>query len=889
MFRRLDYQERVLAVLDSHIERLKANKREADEIAELAASNPHLSIPLPDYAQKAWDALAAERKLPPSRAGVPYSPRHDGCNRPVPNAVLKVPTGGGKTWLAVSGISRITGGYLGRNTGFFLWIVPNEAIYTQTLKHLKDRQHPYRQALDRVAAGRVKVMEKADRLDARDIGANLCVMLLMLQSANRETKGTLKMFQDRGDVHGFFPPEGDQAAHLQALNDTPNLDAYHGMFPMVKDSLGNALRIIRPVVVLDEGHKAISDLAFRTLYGFNPCYVLELTATPRDVQARRGKNPRPARYANLLVEVTGREIDREGMIKMPLNLDARQGTDWQATLYAALNRLGKLDAAARTLRAETDRYIRPIMLVQVERTGADQRESGRIHAEDVRDALLGAGFDDSEIAVKTAETNELAQPENQDLLSPTNRVRAIITKQALQEGWDCPFAYLLCSLAASSNLNAVTQLVGRILRQPHASKTGSAALDECHVVTHHAETAEVIAAVKDGLERDGLGDLVLEVGSQDSGDPPKSRRLLRRARFAKKEIYLPRVMVEDGAAVREIDYETDILSRIDWRGFDLRPIAARVPLNAQLAENQLQRITITDGDDPFTGESVSGDSEALRFDAAYAVRTILDIVPNPFVGREIVGGLLDALREGGFDAAHLGHLAGLIVEELRKALQDERDARAERVFKEDAANGRIQFHLRLDGGDWRMPFHMDTAAPENAPLMASKSGGPLSKSLFVPVYQQELNRDEQEVAVYLDAEQALSWWHRNVARTQYGIQGWQGRRIYPDFVFAMGSDGQPERITVLETKGDHLDNMDTDYKRELMEFLSRGRWQHSLEVRDGLDLRSADLPAFQFALVLMRDWKAELPKLVARGADANTSDLQPEDGDPERPATESPA
>ena len=888
MFRRLDYQDRVLAMLDAHIDLLKANKREADEIAELASTKPHLSIPVPDFAEKAWEALQAESKLPPSRDGVPYSSRRDGCDRPVPNAVLKVPTGGGKTWLAVSAVSRIMGRYLERNTGFVLWIVPNEAIYSQTLKHLKDRQHPYRQALDRVAAGRVTLMEKADRLDARDIDVNLCVMLLMLQSANRETKDTLKMFQDRGDVHGFFPPEGDQLAHQGALDNTPNLDAYRGMFPMVKDSLGNALRIIRPVVVLDEGHKAISDLAFRTLYGFNPCFVLELTATPRDVHERRGKSPRPARYANLLVEVTGREIDREGMIKMPLNLDARQGTDWRATLYAALSRLDQLHAAAQTLRAETDRYIRPIMLVQVQRTGADQRESGRIHAEDVKELLLGAGFDDSEIAVKTADTNDLAQPENQDLLSSTNRVRAIITKQALQEGWDCPFAYLLCSLAASSNLNAMTQLVGRILRQPHAAKTGVAALDECHVVTHHAETADVIAAVKDGLERDGLGDLVLEVGPQDTGDPPRSRRLHRRARFARKEIYLPKVMVKDGAEVREIDYETDILSRIDWRGFDPSPIATRVPLNAQSAENQLQRITITDGDDSFAGETVSAATEALRFDASYAVRTILDIVPNPFVGREIVGGLLDALRDGGFDAAQLGRLAGLIVGELRAALQIERDARAERVFKEDATNGRIQFHLRLDGSDWHMPFHLDTTTPENAPLVASKSGGTLSKSLFVPVYQQDLNRDEREVAVYLDAEQALSWWHRNVARTQYGIQGWQGRRIYPDFVFAMGSEGTPQRIAVLETKGDHLDNIDTDYKRELLDFLSRGRWQSAMEVRDGLDLRS-DRPTFQFALVLMRDWKAELPKLVARGAAPNTRDHQPEDGGAKRPAREPPA
>ena len=128
--------------------------------------------------------------MPESRKAIPFSPREDGCGRQVPNAVLKVPTGGGKTWMAVSGVSRIVGRYLGWNTGFVLWIVPNEAIYSQTLKHFRDRQHPYRQALDRAAAGRVRIMEKNDRLDARDVETNLCVMLLMLQSANRQDQGS---------------------------------------------------------------------------------------------------------------------------------------------------------------------------------------------------------------------------------------------------------------------------------------------------------------------------------------------------------------------------------------------------------------------------------------------------------------------------------------------------------------------------------------------------------------------------------------------------------------------------------------------------------------------------------------------------------------------------
>lgn len=866
MLRRLDYQSRALGVLDAYVEVLKVEKQRSDEVTKVADEKKHLRIKVPDFTKEAWESVRSQGKLPLSRAEIPFSQRLDGCGRPVPNAVFKIPTGGGKTWLAITGLSSIFGNYLASNTGFVLWIVPNEAIYTQTLRNLKDRQHPYRQALDRASAGRVLVLEKSDSLNAHDMEANLCVMLLMLQSVNRGAQESLKIFQDRGDVHGFFPAEGEQQAHQAALERTPNLAAYQGLFPMVKDSLGNALRIIRPVFILDEGHRAISDLAFQTLYGLNPCFVLELTATPQDVRARSGKSPRSARFANLLVEVTGREVDREGMIKMPLNLDPRQGTDWRSTLYSAVKKLEQLGEAAARLRAETDRYIRPIMLVQVERTGAEQRESGRIHSEDVKDVLLTAGFDETEIAIKTADKNDLRQPENQDLLSPTNRIRVIITKQALQEGWDCPFAYLLCSLAASSSLSAMTQLVGRILRQPYAEKTGISALDECHIVTHRAETASVVKAVKQGLERDGLGDLVIQFGEQETGAVQEGpRRLSRRPKFAKREIYLPKVVVSENGRLRELDYETDLLCHIDWRDFDPSPIAARIPLNARPPENQLQRITISDDQGGFAGAQAGRSGELLQFEPSYAVRMILDIVLNPFVGREIVGRLLFELRKREFDNSNLGRQASLIVEELRNGLRTERDVRAEALFKAGANNGRIQFHLRYDGLDWRMPFRIETTAPSNSPQLLNASGAALQRSLFVPVYQQDLNSDEREFAVYLDGEKTLAWWHRNIARSQYGLQGWQDRRIYPDFVFSMTPDGKRERIAIVETKGDHLDNTDTDYKRKLMSFLSSGQWRTSTEVRDGPRLLPSELPSLHYELVLMSDWRTRLPSLVAGG------------------------
>lgn len=867
MLRELDYQARVLESLETYLNALKAKKAEADEIEVIAKGKPHLKFMVPDFAKEAWDTLKAVGKLPASRAPIDYSPRLDGIGRPVPDVVLKVPTGGGKTLLAVNALSRIFGRYLNRNTGFVLWIVPNEAIYTQTLRHLSDRQHPYRQALDRAAAGRVQILEKTDRLDARDMAGQLCVMLLMLQSANRDTQDSLKMFQDRGDVHGFFPPEGDQLAHRAAMDATPNLAAYDGIFPMIKDSLGNALRVIRPVVVLDEGHKAVSDLAFRTLYGFNPCFVLELTATPHDVQPKGGKDPKPGRYANVLVEVTGRELDREGMIKMPLNLDARQGTDWKTTLNVALDKLKALDGHASALRADTGRYIRPIMLIQVERTGKDQRASGHIHVDDVKDWLLTAGFDAAEIAIKTAEQNDLSQPENLDLLSPTNRVRAIITKSALQEGWDCPFAYVLCSLAASSDLKAMTQLIGRILRQPGALKTNIEALDECHVVTHHAGTADVVNAIKDGLEQDGLGDLVIAVAQSDVGTGAKvARKIPRRNDFVSTEIYLPRVLRVEGGEVRDLDYESDVLSAVDWRGYDPQTIVDRIPENAQAAESQLQRISLTDTDDHFEAEQVIAGAEALRFDPANAARMISDIVPNPFVGRDIVGKLLAALEKRGFDAEKIGTLSSLIGVELRNGLDAERAGRAEAIFKADVAAGRIQFRLRLDGKNWRMPFSVETMEPDTARQLVGKSGGPLERSLFTPIYENEFNSAERDVAVYLDGEKALVWWHRNVARAQYGLQGWRRARIYPDFIFAVKQSDNTARITVLETKGDQLDNLDTAYKREVLKVMSDNFAWDTTVPAGTLELIKSTGETVECALILMSDWPTELPSHLTVGA-----------------------
>ena len=168
-----EFQDTVLERLDCYLDELKVQKDSAIEVDKLILENPKIKIPKPDYCELAWDEMVNHGLLPLLRKAVPFSPRKDGIGNYVPNITLKIPTGGGKTLLAAAAVSKIFGRYLSCNTGAVLWIVPNEAIYTQTKKQLNNREHPFRQMLDRAAAGRVKVLEKDDPLNKQDIAAVL--------------------------------------------------------------------------------------------------------------------------------------------------------------------------------------------------------------------------------------------------------------------------------------------------------------------------------------------------------------------------------------------------------------------------------------------------------------------------------------------------------------------------------------------------------------------------------------------------------------------------------------------------------------------------------------------------------------------------------------------
>lgn len=841
-----EYQNRTLETVRAWLDALVEMRSKAAKLAEVDSD---LAAAF-DFPEAAWKKVN-ERT---------YQKRHTGNGDPLPSACIKIPTGGGKTYLATRFIDLANTVYLRRQHGLVLWIVPSTQIYNQTLTALRDRSHPYRQQLDIASANRTILLEKNRKFRPEDVTESLCVLLLMLPSANRETKETLRMFRDSGGFERFFPRDGDHQGHAALLKRVPNLDTFAegagGLWKrQIKTSLGNTLRLLRPIVILDEGHKGYSTNARATIEGFNPSLLFELTATP------------PA-GANVLINVPGRELDKEGMIKLDLHLMNRGKTDWKGTLLAAAKQRELLEQSADAHEAQTGLYIRPICLVQVERTGKDQRKAGFVHAEDARDYLLSMpGIGPENIAIKSSQKDELKEIDDTGGLMARNcPVRYIITKQALQEGWDCPFAYVLAILTNPGSKTALTQLVGRILRQPYATKTHVPLLDESYVFCFQRRGNDLVTEIRQGFQIEGLGDLSSRI-IEERGNQPKpglATDVLVRESLRKKasDFILPAFMIDDPVdGWRPVHYEADLLCRVPWKDVDVStlldlPLAAIGDQDVSMAFG-LEHGILTD-DPEWSRHRLEASGQP---DISFAASHVLDVMPNPWRGAELAAKVFAALLAKN-EAQVVTDNYVFILEKLRQRLADERDRLAEATFRRLLEDGTMRFVIvAKDFGFNHLP---KTDKWQHGTRRATREdAGQFMMSLFEQMPEGDFNTYETKVATFLDnQEQLLYFWHRNASRRGYHVQGWKRNRIYADFVAAgkpIDSAAKPfDRLFILETKGLHLKNDDTRYKQHVFDLCNQrakdSSWADFAPAMQNVHVR--------FDVVFEDEWKEKLNALL---------------------------
>jgi len=833
-----EYQVRTLRCIGTYLQLLYEWKLKSDQVA--AEVGPI------DFPGKAWGKMEGSYRA--------YKLRRDGLGRDLPCFCLKIPTGGGKTFLAVKTIDLINTTYLKKRTGLVLWVVPTTQIYDQTIRNLRDRDHPYRQHLDIASGGRTVIREKAEHFTPQDVNESLVVLMLMLPSANRKTKEHLRLFKDSGGFADFFPGEDDTQGAARLIERVPNLDTFESQNAFwgrqVKTSLGNTLRLLNPILILDEGHKAYSDTAQETLQGFNPSIIVELSATP-------------PQGSNILVDVTGIELNREDMIKFDMHVINKASPDWKDTLLDSHKKLQELTIKARDYEGQTGNHIRPICLIQVERTGAAQRGLGKIHSEDVREHLIKViGVPPEEIAVKTSEKDELKQVDDiGGLMSKDCRIRYIITKQALQEGWDCAFAYVLAILTNPGSMTALTQLVGRILRQPFARKTGITDLDESYVYCFQQKGQELLEEIRQGFRGEGLGDLVGRVAVEDeeAGARGEGRVCEVREKFkaTAEQIILPVFVTRDGASWRKVSYEMDIASRIRWAEADLAPMYDLTL--SMIEEKDIEQVAgISDDASKVLDlkETTSLRTGVLRLDPVFVARHLLDIVPNPWVAHEFGQSVLTKLLVR-YDKPVVVNNFVFIIEELRKHLAGEKDRLSETIFREMLSSDTLRFLVIANNLGWKFPKRR-TARP---PWLAKQSNAPLERSLFDPV-PNDLNEMEQRVAWYLDNQDRLLFWFRNIPKQDYYVQGWRRGRVYADFIFTdLDETGNGfNRVFVVETKGLHLKGSeDTEYKRALFNTCNELAKETTLG-QLGLKLHAKEV---SFAVIDGDEWQRRFNALFA--------------------------
>jgi type III restriction enzyme len=437
------------------------------------------------YTQKEESPKKAFDQYWEDKLGMPYTPQLDGSftgMKPykdnVPNAIhiaIKVPTAGGKTFIAVNALHTINKHFYQGNAKAVVWLVPWSNLLQQTVNNLSNPNHPYREKLNSLFSNRVEVYEKDQLLQGANFNPtsvteqlNIFVFNFSSLRINSRKKDDRKVFQENGALESFRNTIVDKELVLPDTDET---------------ALINVIRSLNPIVIVDESHNAESDLSVEMLNNLNPSLVLDLTATPKE-------------NSNIISFVNALALKKESMVKLPVVVYNHHKKE--EVITSALHLQRQLELLAIEEEKLTGKYIRPIILFQAQ---SNIKGKNNTTFQKIKEKLVALKIPEEQIKIKTSGIDEL---KGIDLMSKDCPVKYIITVNALKEGWDCPNAYILASLADKSSAVEVEQILGRVLRQPYVVKHKEALLNMSFVLTASSKFNETLDSIVKGLQESGF-------------------------------------------------------------------------------------------------------------------------------------------------------------------------------------------------------------------------------------------------------------------------------------------------------------------------------------------------------------------------------------------------
>ena len=415
---------------------------------------------------------AAYDKLQYQRYGTqnfkPFQPLNGLENTPY--VCLRLPTGGGKTLLSAHTIALAGKAYIENEYPLTLWLVPTNTIRTQTLETLKNPDHANYQVLEKAFDGKFRVFDIADfhNIRQQDIADSACIVISTFASLRVDNTEGRKAYDHDENLEPHFSKVPSNAEGMEKSEDGK-----------IKFSFANLLNWHRPLVIVDEAHNAKTStkqdeetLSLKVLQRINASCVIEYTATP-------------APNSNVIHSVTAAELKAEQMIKLPIILS--EHISWEQAITHSIQTRQRLEELA----AKDADYIRPIILFQAE--NKDREITVEVLEKYLTD---NEGIDRKQIAIVTGDQKEL---DSINLFNPNCEIRYVITVQALKEGWDCSFAYVLCSVANTKSATAVEQLLGRVLRMPYAKERTQADLNKAYAHVSSKSWPHAVTELHDRL------------------------------------------------------------------------------------------------------------------------------------------------------------------------------------------------------------------------------------------------------------------------------------------------------------------------------------------------------------------------------------------------------
>ena len=239
---------------------------------------------------------------------------------------------------------------------------------------------------------------------------------------------------------------------------------------------------IRFVIIVDESHQNNTIKADEIIQYFHTDKIIRCSATPKGIAKAE------------IIEIPEEEVIAAGLIKkmLVINQDFPQSIETEdQTAFLLEKALGKQrELRAAFLQGGND--INPLIVIQIPNKSETLLDGVERYLE-----TQGLTYENGQLAVWLSDRHE-----NLDGIDKPNAASsAVIIKQAVATGWDCPRAHILVKLRDNMDETFEIQTIGRIRRMPEAKHYDNDLLDSCYLYTFDEKFT---AGVKMALDKGAL-------------------------------------------------------------------------------------------------------------------------------------------------------------------------------------------------------------------------------------------------------------------------------------------------------------------------------------------------------------------------------------------------